>query len=61
MFNPLPLDLSKLTDKELLTKLEELWRRGAYLRHHPAHTQIQILIQSYQAERERRQSGTGNL
>ncbi|HET8688647.1 MAG TPA: hypothetical protein VFM18_18690 [Methanosarcina sp.] len=62
MFNPLTPDLSKLTNEELLAKLEELWKRGAMLRYHPAHQQIQQLINSYQTEiNRRRELGAKNI
>ena len=59
MFNPLTPDLSKLTDRELADKIEDLWRRGASMRYYYAvHQQIQALIGSYTAELNRRRNTT---
>jgi predicted metal-dependent hydrolase len=55
MFNPLVPDLSNLTDKELVDKLEDLWKRAASMRNYYAvHQQIQSLIGSYTVELEKR-------
>ena len=55
MFNPLVPDLTKLTDKELTDKLEELWRRATSMRNYYAvHSQLQSLIGSYTAELDKR-------
>jgi hypothetical protein len=57
MFHPTALNLEQLTTEELVSKIEELWRRGAQLRQHPAHSQIQTLISQYTAELDRRRLG----
>jgi len=54
--HPLTPDLSALSDEELADKIQELWRRAAYMRYHYAHIQLQALIHTYTAEFERRQS-----
>lgn len=55
-FHPLAHDLSKLSDQELTDKIHELWRRAAYMRHHPAHSQLQALIHVYTVEFNNRQT-----
>ena len=54
MFHPTVPDLSKVPTEELVTKFEELWRRGSLMRQHPAHAQLAALIQHYTAELDRR-------
>ncbi len=54
MFHPTVPDLSKVPTEELVTKIEELWYRGARMRQHPAHAQIASLIHHYTAELDRR-------
>jgi hypothetical protein len=56
MFNPLVTDLSKLSDKELTDKIEDLWRRAAAMRYHPMHQQLQSMIAVYTVEFEKRKS-----
>ena len=59
MFNPLTPDLTNLTDKELVEKLEELWKRSTSMRNYYAvHQQLQVLIHQYTAELNRRQNTT---
>ena len=54
MFYPLTPDLTKLTDKELMEKIEELWRRATSMRnYYVVHNQLQSLIGSYTAELEK--------
>jgi hypothetical protein len=57
MFHPTVLNLEQLTTEELVSKIEELWVRGAQLLRHPAHTQIVTLINQYTAELDRRRFG----
>jgi hypothetical protein len=61
MFNPLTPDLSNLTDKELLDKIEELWRRAGSMRqYYSIHNQLQALISSYTAELEKRRQNNSD-
>lgn len=59
MFNPLVPDLTQFTDRELVDKIEELWRRAAGMRQYYAvHQQLQTLIYQYTAELDRRRNTT---
>ena len=54
MFNPLTPDLSKLTDKELVDKIEDLWRRAGSMRYYTSvHNQLRALLAQYTAELDR--------
>jgi hypothetical protein len=56
MFNPLTPDLTQLSDAELAEKIETLWQRAYQMRYHPAHQQLQALINSYTQELQNRQN-----
>jgi hypothetical protein len=60
MFNPLVQDLSQLSEKDLVDKIEDLLKRISVMRFHPVNPQLQVLIHQYTAELNRRKESSAS-